>query len=156
HASGSIPCSPTRVGRFLIVPENHEVGESCWSVFTLEDEGAKVVPVSATADAREAPGARRTWSPPAAQGARVWGLGDRGGLAALWIGEGKVPLAAIAKIAADLQTSGPAFVRARSEREAWVASGRSGRFDLNAERGTIAPAWTLLDASPALAPIQVA
>ena len=51
---------------------------------------------------------------------------------------------------------GPPIALARTEREMWVASGRSGRLDLDAERGTLKTAWTLGETGPALAPIQVA
>src|SRR5581483_3787804 len=42
------------------------------------------------------------------------------------------------------------------ERELWVASGHSARYELDAERGKLAASWTLGEAGPALAPIQVA
>src|SRR5262249_1441830 len=70
--------------------------------------------------------------------------------------DARTPLTEIARIGAEDKPTGPAFARARSDRELWVSSGRSARYDLNVERGGLAAAWTLNFAGPALAPIQVA
>ena len=51
----------------------------------------------------------------------------------------KAPFRSLAKLTADSVSSGPAFALARSDRELWVASGHSGRFDLDLEKGTIEP-----------------
>ena len=82
-------------------------------------------------------------------GRRV-GVRDRG-----LRGEGPVP-ARSRRPTPSPSASGPAFALARSERELWVASGRSARLELDAERGKLAAAWTLGEAGPALAPPQVA
>ena len=50
--------------------------------------------------------------------------------------------------------SGPAFARLKTNNELWLSSGLSGRYDLDPERATIKPAWTLREAGPALAPVQ--
>src|SRR5262249_5016571 len=42
HAAGSIPCAPARLGRYLIVPENHALDDGRWRVCALEQEGARV------------------------------------------------------------------------------------------------------------------
>ena len=49
----------------------------------------------------------------------------------------------IARIPPDEQPSGPAFALARSERELWVGSGRSGRYELDPEGGKLGTSWTL-------------
>jgi outer membrane protein assembly factor BamB len=150
HAAGSLLCPPARVGRYLIVPENNSLGDGRWTVYELLEEGAKVRPVQRV----DVPG--WTWSSPVSQGSVIWAVGDRGGPIAFAIGEEKVPLQVIAKIGPDSRASGPAFARPRSEREVWISSSRSGRYDLNGERATISPAWTLTDSGPSLGPIQAA
>jgi outer membrane protein assembly factor BamB len=150
HAPGSLLCPPARLSKYLIVAENYTLADGRWTVYELLDEGAKVRPVQQV----DVPG--WTWSTPTAQGSIVWAAGDRGGPIAFAMGEQKVPLQVVAKLGPDNRASGPAFARARTERELWIASSRSGRFDLNAERASIATAWTLTEAGPALAPIQVA
>lgn len=150
HAPGSIIAPPARLSRFLILTENRSLNDGRWTVYEIQDDGAKVRPVQRV----DVPG--WTWSTPTAQGSVIWAVGDRGGPLAFAIGEEKVPLQPIAKIAADNQASGPAFARARTEREIWISSSRPGRYDLNSERGSISAAWTLVGAGPALAPIQTA
>src|ERR1019366_134345 len=59
-------------------------------------------------------------------------------------------------LTADAVSSGPAFALARSDRELWVASGHSGRFELDLERGAIEPRAPILQPGPALAPMQKA
>ena len=66
------------------------------------------------------------------------------------------PLRPIARIAPETESSGPAFPLARSERELWVASGRSGRYLLDPEGGKLSASWTLAGAGPALGPPQIA
>ncbi|HEV3121681.1 MAG TPA: PQQ-binding-like beta-propeller repeat protein, partial [Isosphaeraceae bacterium] len=150
HAPGSILCPPARLSKYLIVPENFSLADSRWHVFELTDEGAKARSIQKA----EVPG--WTWSTPSAQGSVICAVGDRGGVVAFAIGEEKVPLQPIAKTAPDNRASGPAFARARTERELWIASGRPGRYDLNSERGTLTPVWSLTGAGPALAPLQTA
>ncbi|HEV3164513.1 MAG TPA: PQQ-binding-like beta-propeller repeat protein, partial [Isosphaeraceae bacterium] len=150
HGPGSLLCPPARIGRYLIMAENTTLGEGRWTLYELMDEGAKLRPVQHV----DVPG--WTWSPPASQGSVIWALGDRGGPIAFSIGEEKVPLQVIAKLTPDNRPSGPAFARTRTEREVWISSSYSGRFDLNAERQTIAQVWSLRESGPALAPIQVA
>jgi outer membrane protein assembly factor BamB len=150
HAPGSLLCPPARLSKYLIVAENTTLADSRWTVFELTDEGAKVRPVQKV----EMPG--WTWSTPSAQGSVIWAVGDRGGILAFAMGEEKVPLQPIARTAPDNRASGPAFARARTERELWIASGRPGRYDLNFERGMLASVWSLTGAGPALAPLQTA
>jgi outer membrane protein assembly factor BamB len=152
HAAGSLPCPPARLGRYLVVPENHELVSSRWRVFVLDEEGARVRPVQQLTF----PG--WLWDPPATSGSVVWSVGDRGSVSALAVGsyEEKNPFRPLAKIEPDARTSGPAFALAKSERELWVASGRSSRYDLDAEQGTLKAGWALADAGPALAPVQAA
>ncbi|MEO6811986.1 MAG: PQQ-binding-like beta-propeller repeat protein, partial [Isosphaeraceae bacterium] len=152
HDPGSIACTPARLGPYLIVAENHAPKSGRWTVLLLEADGAKarkvqVVPVSGW-----------TWGTPASTGSVVWSADDRGGVAAFAVGppDSKAPLSPIAQVLAEDRISGPAFARARTERELWIASGRTARLDLDVERGTLTPAWTLGVAGPARAPLQVA
>ena len=62
HAAGSLPCAPARIGRFLIVPENHAQASSRWRVFVTDEEGAGMTPVQQV----DVPG--WTWGTPAASG----------------------------------------------------------------------------------------
>ena len=62
----------------------------------------------------------------------------------------------IVQINADKIPSGPAYALARTERELFIGSGRSGRYELNPERVTLAASWTMAEAGPALAPPQMA
>ncbi len=152
HAAGSLPCAPARIGRFLIVPENHAQASSRWRVFVTDEEGAGMRPVQQV----DVPG--WTWGTPAASGKVIWAVGDRGGASAFGIGtyDSKEPFRLIAKNQPEPKSSGPAYSLARTEREMWVASGRSGRLDLDVQRGTLKTAWTLAETGPALAPIQAA
>jgi outer membrane protein assembly factor BamB len=182
HDANAIPCAPARIGNYLIVVENHALHEGRWTVFEIS-KVEEEVPSKATNSAQKTKGPEKaarsegegqkvvvaklrqlqqlnvpgwTWSSPASSGSVVWALGDQGGPMVFSIGEPKEPLKLLAKESPDLKPSGPSFVRARSEREVWIAGGRSGRFDLDPEKATIAAEWTLNEASPALAPIQVA
>lgn len=152
HAPGSIACPPARLGRYLIVPENHLLNESRWRIFLLDEGGLNLAPV------QQLPVNGWTWSTPASSGSVVWSTGDRGGVSAYAVGAygSKDPLRPIAKIAPDANPSGPAFALARSERELWVGSGRSGRYELLADGGKLNASWTLAEAGPALAPPQTA
>ena len=152
HAAGSIGCAPARVGRYLIVAENHELNNSRWRVFLIEEEGINLVPV------QEVPVQGWTWGTPATSGSVAWAVGDRGGIAARAVGAygEKEPFRLIARTSADAEPSGPAFSLARTERELLVASGRSGRYELDPQGGKITPGWTLGNAGPALAPPQMA
>jgi tetratricopeptide (TPR) repeat protein len=152
HVDASIPCSPARLGRFLIVPENDSLYNSRLHVLILEKEGAKVRPV------QDMDVSGWTWQTPASAGPIVWGLGDKGGYEAFSVGDyaNKAPFRSLARLAADSVASGPAFALARSDRELWVASGHSGRFDLDLERGAIEPRSPIVQPGPAVAPIQKA
>lgn len=152
HAAGSIACPPARLGRFLIVPENHTLAEGRWRICALEQDGARVKPV------QQLPTAGWTWGTPASAGSVVWSTGDRGGVAAYGAGgyEQKVPFRLITRLTPDTESSGPAFGLARNERELWLSGGRPGRYDLTVESGSILKTWSLSGAGPALAPIQLA
>jgi outer membrane protein assembly factor BamB len=150
HSAGAIACSPARLGRYLIVAENHQINESRWRIFVLDEDGSKLTPV------QQIPVLGWTWSTPASSGSVIWAAGDRGGVSAYAVGAygAKDPFRLIARIAPDEKPSGPAFALARSERELWVGSGRSGRYELDPEGGKLDSAWTLSEAGPALAPPQ--
>jgi outer membrane protein assembly factor BamB len=152
HRAGSVVAAPARLGRFLIVPENHTVGDSRWRVLVLDEEGLQVKPVQEV----EVPG--WTWSTPASSGSVSWAVGDRGSADAYAIGgyEEKSPLRLIARTNPEPSPSGPAFALAPTERELWVASGRSQRLELDIEQGKLSPGWTLGEAGPCLAPPQLA
>ena len=152
HAHGSIGCPPARVGRYLIVAENHELSESRWRIFVIAEDGVKLSPVQEIS----VPG--WTWGTPATSGSVVWAAGDRGGAVAYAVGAygEKTPFRPIARMNPDPFPSGPAFPLARSERELWVGSGRSGRYELDPEGGKVTASWTLATAGPAMFPPQVA
>jgi outer membrane protein assembly factor BamB/predicted component of type VI protein secretion system len=152
HDPGTIACAPVRLSRYLIIAANDRLTEGHWLIYLLDEDGPKLRLVQRL----DVPG--WTWSPPAALGSVVWMFSDRNGLAAYSMGayDMKVPFQKVASIVAESKSSGPAFARARTEREVWVASSRTGRYDLDPERGKIAAAWTRTEAGPALAPIQTA
>ena len=149
HLEGSIPCTPARLGRFLVIPENDSLRDGVWQILVLDDDGAKVRPV------QEMKVAGWTWETPAASGQIVWATGDKAGFEAFAIGDyaSKMPFRSVARLTPDATASGPAFALARSERELWVASGHSGKFVLDLEHGSIQPTG-LTAPGPALAPIQ--
>jgi outer membrane protein assembly factor BamB len=151
HEEGSIPCAPVRVGRFLIIPENHSPGDGRWRVLVLDEDGSKARPVQQV----NVPG--WTWSTPAASGSVLWATGDKGGVEAFALGDyaSKSPLRLLARLDPDASASGPAFGMALSERELWVAAGHSGKFELDPERGQIAVKSALAKAGPPLAPLQL-
>ncbi len=152
HAPGAIGAPPARIGRYLIVPDNAQLNESRWRVFMLSEDGLKAKAV------QDVPIQGWTWSAPVASGSVVWALGDRGGVSALAVGAyGEPdPLRPLARIAPEAESSGPAFPIARSERELWVASGRSGRYLLDPAAAKLTASWTLAGAGPAIGPPQVA
>jgi outer membrane protein assembly factor BamB len=152
HADASIPCPPARLGRFLVVPENDSLYNSQFHILILDQDGAKVRPV------QDADISGWTWQTPASAGPIVWGLGDKGGYEAFSVGDynSKAPFRSLAKLTADSVSTGPAFGLARSDRELWVASAHSGRFDLDLEHGTIEARAPIVQPGPAMAPIQKA
>jgi outer membrane protein assembly factor BamB len=152
HEHASIACAPLRLGRYLIVAENNSFKDGRWRVFLLDSEGPGLKEIQTI------PRPGWTWSQPTSLGSIVWATEDRGGLTAYSVGpyDAKVPLQAVASLAPDADSSGPAFARARTEREVWVSSGRTARRDLDAERGKMLTSWTFVTAGPALAPIQTA
>jgi outer membrane protein assembly factor BamB len=152
HAAGSVAAAPTRLGRFLVVAENHTPADGRLRVFVVDEEGTKLRPVQSV----DVPG--WTWSTPASAGSVLWATGDRAGAAAFALGtyEQRDPLRVLARTSPDADASGPAFALARSERELIVGSGRSARLELDAETGTINAVWTLAEAGPAVAPPQMA
>ena len=152
HESGSIAVPPARVGRYLVIPENTHFDNGRWHVYVINEEGFKIKPV------QEVPVLGWTWGTPSAVGSVIWSAGDRGALAAFAIGpyDEKNPFQEIAKTSPDNGPSAPAFTFTRSEREIWVSSARSGRYQLDPQTQKITTAWTLAAAGPALAPPQSA
>lgn len=151
HDPGTIPCAPASVGRFLVVPVNGRVDEGSWKVFVADESGTKLKPAQTVVVGGW------TWATPEVSGPVIWSASDRGELAAYAIGlaDSKTPLTPIARIAPSTEAVGPSFVVPRGERETWVASGLSGRYELDPERGKLRAAWTLGLAGPALAPPRV-
>ena len=152
HDAGTVAAAPARLGRFLIVAENHALDAGRWGVHLLDEAGLSPRRVQTIA----VPG--WTWAPPTAAGSVVWSASDRGGVEAYGVGDydQPQPLKLIARLAAEAKPSGPAYALARGDAQAWVASGRTARLDLNATGPSLAAAWTLVAAGPAVAPIQVA
>jgi outer membrane protein assembly factor BamB len=149
---GAIPCSPARLGRFLIIPENDSLTDSRWHVLVIDKDGKRLRPVQII----EVSG--WTWQTPAGSGSIVWATGDKGGYQAFAVGEetSKAPFRPVSHLTADVVQSGPAYALARSERELWVASGHAGRYVLDPEQSVIDPKTPLAPPGPAMAPIQTA
>jgi outer membrane protein assembly factor BamB len=152
HGEGSIACAPVRLGRFLIVVENDGPSDGRWRVLVLDEDGAKPRAV------QDVPVAGWTWDAPPSSGSILWAVGDRGGLEALAAGDysSAEPLRPLAKLNPDAVSSGPAYAWAASDREIWVAAERSGRFDLDAQRGDLASRTLLGKLGYAAAPVQSA
>ncbi len=152
HPPGSIRCAPARLANFLIVPENRDLWEGRWSVFVIEQQGTELRYVQSV----PIPG--WTWQTPQSQGTILWSMTDRNGITAFAMGpeDSKAPLTQVAANVADTRPSGPAFAVSRGDREIWVSGSRLGRFDLQAESGSLSPSWTIERAGQAVAPIQQA
>ncbi|WZO99603.1 PQQ-binding-like beta-propeller repeat protein [Isosphaeraceae bacterium EP7] len=151
HDSGTIPCPPARIGRYLVVTENQGIDAGRWRVFVLEQDGARPRPVQTV------PLAGWGWGTPASSGSVIWGVSDRAGTVAYSLGpyESKAPFTPVARLAPDAESSGPAYALATTDRDVLIASGRSTRLTLDPERAALANAWTLGEAGPALAPPQL-
>ncbi len=151
HDHGSAACPPARLGNYFILPENHRPDSGRWSIFLMEQEGI------AFRLKQRLPVEGWTWETPSSLGSVIWAVGDKGSIVAVAVGapEEDEPFQPIARLAPESDRLGPTFTRARTERELWVASGRSARYDLDLERGDLSRGWTLAQAGPALAPIQV-
>jgi outer membrane protein assembly factor BamB len=150
--AGTIRAAPARLADFLIVPQNDELWQGRWTVFLIEQAGQHLrrlqsVPV---------PG--WTWQKPASQGTVLWSLTDRNAITSFTMGpdDSPAPLTTLASTVADQRPSGPAYARARSDRELWISAARIGRFDLDAERGSLTPNWTIERVGPSAGPIQTA
>ena len=136
QTDGSIPCTPARLGRFLVIPENesldrqpvaHPGARRGWRTGQAGAGGrGRRLDL---ADARLAPA--RSCGRPATRGATRrsrWATMPARRRFVRW-----------RRLTPDSTRSGPAFALARSDRELWVASGHSGRFALDPERGSIEP-----------------
>jgi hypothetical protein len=152
HEEGSLPCRPVRIGRFLIVVENHQPTDGRWRVIVLDEEGAKVKQVQQI----EVPG--WSWGIPASSGSVIWATGDKGGVEAFALGDyaSNSPLRSLARLNHDASSSGPAFGMALSERDLWIGAGRAGHYVLDSERGELALQSALGQFGSALAPVQSA
>ncbi|WP_435006187.1 PQQ-binding-like beta-propeller repeat protein [Tundrisphaera lichenicola] len=151
HEAGSIPCPPARVARYLVLPENHLPDAGRLRVFVIDEDGTRF------RQAQEIPVGGWTRSTPASAGSVIWSSSDRGELAAFAIGlyDAKTPFTMIAQIPSGTEREGLSYGRARSDRDFLLASSRSGRFELDLQRGRLASKWTLGVAGPTLAPPQI-
>ena len=152
HDTGSIAVPPARVGRYLVIPENINIEDGRWRVFVIDEEGFKVKHV------QDVPVIGWTWGTPSSLGSVIWSAGDRGALAAFAIGpyDEKNPFREIARISPDNGASAPAFTYTKSERDIWISSSRSGRFELDVQTQKLNAVWTLAAAGPASAAPQAA
>lgn len=152
HGSGSIPCAPARIGRFLVVVENQTMLDGRWIVYLLDEDG------SAAKKVQQVPISGWTWAPPPTSGKTIWSVGDRGGVTAFAIGpyDKSDPFRLAGQVVPDAERSGPAYGKARSERELWRSSSLSAKFDLDPEQSSLSMGWTLQEAGPSLGPIQQA
>ena len=150
HEASTIACSPARVGRFLVLAENRTLDEGRWRVFTLEENGTKLNPV------QEILIGGWTRSTPFRLGPGDL-VGERpGGAARLRDRRLRIQGTVHPDLSRSPDRRGrrPRLPRARTERDFWVASARSARYELDREKGKLVPAWTLGEAGPALAPLQ--
>jgi outer membrane protein assembly factor BamB len=152
HDPGAVPCSPARLGNYFVLSENYALDRSRWSIFVLEKDGRAFRLVQR----QEFQG--WSWETPAAMGPVIWSATDRGGAQAFAIGayEDPKPFKPIAQQTVEGTVLGPTYPRVRTERELWIASGRSSRLDLDAEAGSVTTKWTLAQAGAAVGPIQQA
>ncbi len=152
HKPGSIRAAPARLADFLVIPQNGELWEGDWKVFMIEAGGEKL----RFRQSVKIPG--WTWQAPASQGTILWSLTDRNAVSAFGMGpdDAAEPLKLITSTTPDERPTGPAYARARNDREFWISATRLGRFDLDVERGSLTPSWTIERAGPAVGPIQVA
>ncbi|RUL89523.1 hypothetical protein TsocGM_01765 [Tautonia sociabilis] len=151
HAPGAAACPPARLGNYFIVAENNRPDSGRWLIFQIEGEGTSL------RFRQRIDQVGWTWDTPASAGQIIWAVTDRGGADAYSIGpyEEEQPFKLLAQTTREGIRLGPTFSYARSDRELWVASARSARYDLDAEQGTIASPWTLSQAGAAMAPPQV-
>ena len=151
HPRGSAGCPPTRLGNYLVIAENHRPESSRLSVFQLIEDNTRL-------RLRQRLGVDGwVWDAPASSGQILWAVGDRGSIDAYAVGpyEEPEPFKALARLGPEGARLGPTYAYARTSRELWVASGRSARYDLDVERGTVATAWTLAKAGAAASPPQI-
>ena len=152
HKPGSIRAAPARLAEYLVVPQNGELWEGEWKVFTIEAGGEKL----RFKQSVKIPG--WTWQAPASQGTILWSLTDRNAVSAFGMGpdDAAEPLKLLASTTPDERPTGPSYAKARNDREFWISAARLGRFDLDVERGSLTPNWTIERAGPAVGPIQSA
>ncbi|WP_435016843.1 PQQ-binding-like beta-propeller repeat protein [Tundrisphaera sp. TA3] len=146
HDPGSIACAPALAGRFLVLPVNQGLDEGAWWIYVVDESGTKI------RLAQQVVVGGWTWATPEVSGSVIWSASDRNELVAYAIGlyDAKAPFSPIARIPPAADAAGPSFVVPRGDREVWVASGLSGRYELDPERGRLQAAWTLGAAGPAL------
>ena len=150
---GSIKSAPSRLANFLVLAQNNDLWQGTWNLFLIENAGTDLRLL------QTAPVPGWTWQAPLSQGTILWSLTDRNAINAFAMGpeDSKEPLKRVAGTTPDERPSGPAYARARSDRELWISgNSRLGRYDLDVERGALSPVWTIERAGPSMAPIQVA
>ncbi|WP_220487822.1 outer membrane protein assembly factor BamB family protein [Tautonia rosea] len=151
HEPGSAACPPARLGNYLLVSENRRPESGRWSLFQIESEGTRL------RLRQRVPHVGWTWDTPASSGQVIWAVSDRGSIDAYAIGpyEEENPLRLIARIEPEGSRLGPTFTYARTDRELWVASARSARYDLEPQEAKLSTVWTLSQAGAAVAPPQI-
>ncbi|MEW4567084.1 PQQ-binding-like beta-propeller repeat protein [Tautonia sp. JC769] len=151
HDLGFAAASPARIGNYLLVAENRRPESGRWSLFQIEAEGTRL------RLRQRVDHVGWTWDTPASSGQVLWAVSDRGSIDVYAIGpyEQENPLRLITRIEPEGTRLGPTFTYARTDRELWVASARSARYDLDPQRATLATAWTLSQAGAALAAPQI-
>lgn len=149
---GAIKTAPARLANFVVMPQNNELWQGRWAVFLIENGGSHLRLI------QSAPVPGWTWQAPFSQGTILWSLTDRNAISAFAMGpeDSKEPLRRVAGTIADERPSGPGYARARSDREIWISGARLARYDLDAERGSLSPIWTIERAGPSTGPIQLA
>lgn len=151
HEPGSAACSPARLGNYLLVSENRRPDSGRWSLFQIESEGTRL------RLRQRVNHIGWTWDTPASSGQVLWAVSDRGSIEAYAVGpyEQEDPLRLITRVEPEGSRLGPTFTYARTDRELWVASARTARYDLDTQAATLSTAWTLSQAGAAIAPPQI-
>lgn len=151
HEAGAAAAPPARLGKYYIVAENDRPESGRWSIFQIEEDGTRL------RLRQRLDQLGWTWDTPASSGQVIWSVTDRGAIESFAIGpyEQEEPLTRMARTVPEGARLGPTFAHARTDRELWVASARSARYDLDAEQGTISSGWTLSQAGASTAPPQI-
>lgn len=151
HDVRSIGATPLRIVRYLVLPVNHGLTDGHWSIWLLSEDGRSLSPI------QRIDLAGWTWHVPTPTGSVLWAASDRGDLAAFAIGaeSEREPFRLIAKMTAQTDSLGPTFPIIQSDRDIIVSSRQPTSYHLDAERGHIGAAWSVVGSGRSIAPVQL-